>query len=110
MVVLQEWQHIRTFLTSNEDFAKTSTQRLLQIFDVDTNKLKIELASVMEMEEFVKSTYTLEGDGTLILIAYEKLQMLQAFIRVQLPYSYRCGTAAVSSECCRTAKMVQLWL
>lgn len=56
----------------------------------------------------MKSTYTLEGDGTLILIAYEKLQMLQAFIRVQLPYSYRCGTAAVSSECCRTAKMVQL--
>lgn len=37
----------------------------------------------MEMEEFVKSTYTLEGDGTLILIAYEKLQMLQAFIRVR---------------------------
>ena len=82
MVVLQEWQHIRTFLTSNEDFAKTSRQRLLQIFEVNTNKLKIELASVMEMEEFVKSTYTLEGDGTLIFIAYEKLQMLQAFIRV----------------------------
>ena len=40
MVVLQEWQHIRTFLTSNEDFAKTSRQRLLQIFDVNTNKLK----------------------------------------------------------------------
>ena len=38
---------------------------------------------MMEMEEFVKSTYTLEGDGTLILIAYEKLQMLQAFIRVR---------------------------
>lgn len=83
MVVLQEWQHIRTFLTSNEDFAKTSRQRALQIFDVNTCKLKIELESVMEMEEFVKSTYTLEGDGTLILIAYEKLQMLQAFIRVR---------------------------
>ena len=40
MVVLQEWQHIRTFLTSNEDFAKTSRQRLLQIFDVNTNKFK----------------------------------------------------------------------
>lgn len=53
-----------TFLTSNEDFAKTSRQRALQIFDVSTNKLKIDkLASVMEMEEFVKSTYTLEGDG-----------------------------------------------
>ena len=50
---------------------------------MNTNKLKIELASVMEMEEFAKSTYTLEGDGTLILIAYEKLQMLQAFIRVR---------------------------
>ena len=63
MVVLQEWQHFRTFLTSNEDFAKTSRQRALQIFDMNTNKLKIELVSVMEMEEFVKSTYTLEGDG-----------------------------------------------
>ena len=109
MVVLQEWQHIRTFLTSNEDFAKTSRQRLLQIFDVNTNKLKIELASVMEMEEFVKSTYTLEGDGTLILIAYEKLQMLQAFIRVR-NFPTLTGVAAVSSQCCRTAKMVQLWL
>lgn len=76
---------------------------------MNTNKLKIELASVMEMEEFVKSTYTLEGDGTLILIAYEKLQMLQAFIRVR-NFPTLTGVAAVSSQCCRTAKMVQLWL
>ena len=67
---------------SNEDFAKTSRQRLLQKFDESPTQLEVELASVMELEKIVKSTYTLEGDATLILVAYEKLQMLQAFIRV----------------------------
>ena len=43
----------------------------------------VELAALVELEQFVKTTYTLEGDGTLIFIAYEKLLMLRAFIQVQ---------------------------
>ena len=39
---------------SNEDFAKTSRQRLLQIFDESQTQLEVELASVMELEKIVK--------------------------------------------------------
>ena len=46
-------------------------------------QLRVELASLMELEQFVKATYTLEGDSLLIFIAFEKLQELSAFIRVQ---------------------------
>ena len=34
----------------------------------------------MELEKFVKATYTLEGDGHLIFIAFQKLEELRALI------------------------------
>ena len=37
----------------------------------------------MELEKFVQTTYTLEGDGTLVFIVFEKLEELSAFIHVQ---------------------------
>ena len=37
----------------------------------------------MELEKFVQTTYTLEGDGTLVCIVFEKLEELSAFIHVQ---------------------------
>ena len=37
----------------------------------------------MELEKFVQTTYTLEGDGTLVCIVFEKLEELSTFINVQ---------------------------
>lgn len=66
--MFEEWKHITTFLESNEEFAETSRQRLSQILMQNAIQLRVELASVMELEKFVKATSTLEGDGHLILI------------------------------------------
>jgi len=79
-VVFEEWRHITTFLESNEEFADTSRQRLSQILMQNAVQLRVELASLMELEKFVKATYTLEGDGHLIFIAFQKLEELRALI------------------------------
>ena len=46
----------------------------------------------MALERFVKAMYTLEGDGDLVFIAYQKLEQLTAFIQVE---NYATLTAAV---------------
>ena len=79
-VVFEEWRHITTFLESNEEFPDTSRQRLSQILMQNAVQLRVDLASLMELEKFVKATYTLEGDGHLIFIAFQKLEELRALI------------------------------
>lgn len=79
-VVFEEWSHITTFLGSNEEFADTSRQWLSQILMQNALQLKVELGSLMELEKFVKATYTLEGDGHLIFIAFQKLEEFRALI------------------------------
>ena len=54
-VVFEEWRHITTFLESNEEFADTSRQRLSQILRQNAVQLKVEIASLMELEKFVKA-------------------------------------------------------
>ena len=44
--------------------------------------LRVELASLMELEKFVKATCTLKGDGHLIFIAFQKLEELRALTHV----------------------------
>ena len=39
---------------------------------------------MMEMEKFVKATYTLEGDGALVFTAFQQLEELIQFIHVQI--------------------------
>ena len=81
-VVFEEWRHVTTFLENNEEFSDTSRQRLSQILMQNAVQLRVELASLMEPEKFVKAIYTLEGDGHLILIiAFQKLEELRALIR-----------------------------
>ena len=38
---------------------------------------------MMEMEKFVKATYTLKGDGALLFVAFRQLEELRQFIHVQ---------------------------
>ncbi len=45
-------------------------------------QLKMELAAVVDFgEQFVKSTYNLEGDGTLVVTCYEEIVKLRAVIQ-----------------------------
>lgn len=81
-VIFEELEHVPTFLQSDEAFAEASRRKLADVLLQSPVQLKVEMAAVMELENFVKATYTLEGDGSLVFIAYEKLQQLKAFIEV----------------------------
>ncbi|KAK3734379.1 hypothetical protein QZH41_007564 [Actinostola sp. cb2023] len=82
-VVFEEWAHIPAFLSHDEEFAKASRQKLSEALRQNPVKLRVEFAALVELERFVQATYTLEGDGALVLIAFEKLEELGAFIHVQ---------------------------
>ena len=55
-------------------------------------ELRLEMTVLMELDRFVKATYTLEGDGDLVFITYQKLEQLKAFIQVE---NYATLTAAM---------------
>lgn len=46
-------------------------------------QLRLEMAVLIALEKCVKATYTLEGDGNPVFIAYQKLQQLKVFIQVE---------------------------
>ena len=81
-VVFEEWALIPAFLAHDEDFAKASRQKLSDALLRNPVQLR-EFTAFMELENFVQATYTLEGDGTLVFIVFEKLEELSAFIHVQ---------------------------
>ena len=82
-VVFEEWQYVTAFLESNEDFAEASRMKLSQSVEQSYVQIRVEQDAMMELEKFVKATYTLEGDGTLAFIAFEKLEELREFTHVQ---------------------------
>ena len=82
-VVFEEWQYVTAFLESNEDFAEASRMKLSQLVEQSYLQIRVEQGAMMELEKSVKATYTLEGDGTLVFIAFEKLEELREFIHVQ---------------------------
>ena len=75
---------IEPFLRRNEDIGPALRPKLLEMV---TNvqslaHLKLELAAMIDVgEHFVKSTYTLEGDGPLVLICYGEIKKLRAVIQ-----------------------------
>lgn len=81
--MFEEWAHIPAFLVHDEDFAKASRQKLSDALLCNSGQLRVEFTAFMELEKFVQATYTLEGDGTLVCIVFEKLEELSAFINVQ---------------------------
>ena len=64
----------------------TSCNNFLEILHdpVKSRKLKMELAiNIDGVKPFVKATYTLEVDGPLPLVAYERLSMLFQVIAIE---------------------------
>ena len=52
------------------DFAEVSRRKLSDLIQQSSLQIRVEQAAVMEMEKFVKATYTLEGDGALVFAAF----------------------------------------
>ena len=75
---------VEPFLRNNEDIGPALRSKLLEIID-NTQchaQLRLELAAVVDVgEHFVKSTYTLEGDGPLALVCYKEILKLRAVIQ-----------------------------
>ena len=72
---------VTPFLEKHDEIAPTTRSKLLELLR-DTRKkafLQMELASIVDAgEPFVKSTYTLEGDGPLVFKCYHHIQVLRA--------------------------------
>ena len=81
--MFEEWAHIPASFAHDEDFAKASRQKLSDALLRNPVQLRVEFTAFMELEKLVQATYTLEGDGTLVFIVFEKLEELSAFIHVQ---------------------------
>ena len=76
---------VQSFLESSELPPTTSGKLLAIISDAAKfRKLQMELAVTIDaMEEFVKATYQLEGDGVLVVTTYEQLRVLYSVISSQ---------------------------
>ena len=81
--VLEQFGDVELFLRNNIDISPATRSKLIEILS-DQQKcslLKVELAVVSDLgEHFVKSIYTLEGDGPLVFDCFEAIVKLRAVI------------------------------
>ena len=92
---------VRAFLEENEDLGPATRQKLLGILtDPQKNALlQIELAAVVDCgEPFVKVTYTLEGDGQLVLECYEIISTVQAAFHAGHMPNVRAGVLLYNNQ------------
>ena len=95
------------FLSNNRDVAPKSREKLLQLVDMQSDKLQIELAVNYDVgEPFVKVTYTLEGEGPLALKCYEVLGGFKAAVQVR----HWPNTAAVAKKSASQQHSEQSWM
>ena len=74
---------IEPFLRQHEEISPANGRYLLEIFDESLQKLRLELAAVIDSGvHFVNATYYLEGDGPLIYSCYERLSAVAHAIAV----------------------------
>ena len=81
--VLEQFGDVEPFLQDNPDFRTATRAKLLEILlnPQQLLILKVELAAVVDIGvHFVKATYSLEGDGVLVLKCYEEILKIRAVI------------------------------
>ena len=81
--ILVQFGDVTPFLEKHDEIAPITRAKLLELLNDARKKafLQMELASVVDAgEPFVKSTYTLEGDGPLVFKCYDHIQILIAGI------------------------------
>ena len=81
--ILVQFGDVTPFLEKHNEIAPITRTKLLDLLHDARKKafLQMELAAVVDAgEPFVKSTYTLEGDGPLVFKCYDHIQILKAGI------------------------------
>ena len=81
--VLEQFGDVEPFLRENPDLSTATRAKLLEILlnPQQLLILKVELAAVVDIGvHFVKATYSLEGDGVLVLKCYEEILKIRAVI------------------------------
>ena len=81
--VLEQFGGVEPFLQENADLSAATRAKLLQILHDPQQllSLKVELAAIVDMGvHFVRATYSLEGDGLLVLKCYEEISKIRAAI------------------------------
>ena len=81
--VLEQFGDVEPFLQENADLSTATRAKLVEILH-DLQQLlifKVELAAIVDVGmHFVKATYSLEGDGLLVLKCYEEIIKIRAVI------------------------------
>ena len=88
---------IEPFLTANTDIGPSLRPKMLEILHSvpGLGQLMMELAAVIDIgEQFVRSTYNLEGDGALMVNCNEEIEKLRSLISS----AYCPNTTAVSQS------------
>ena len=73
--------HVRPFLEANDNISPVTTRHLLSVLrdEDDCTTLELELAAIVDYgQPLASATHWLEGDGPLVLDAYETLQAASA--------------------------------
>jgi hypothetical protein len=62
----------------SEDIGDATTLKMRRIFSEDCQRLRLQLAAMMDMRKLVATTYELEGDGLELLLAYSRIADLRS--------------------------------
>jgi hypothetical protein len=76
-------RRLRDFLLAldQRDFGDVTTKKMLDIYNNHGDKLRLELAAMLDMRILVKITYEMEGDQFEILLVYLRIATLRAIGR-----------------------------
>jgi hypothetical protein len=61
----------------SEGIGDATTSKMRRILSEDRQRLRLQLASMMDMRKVVSTTYELEGDGLELLLAYSRIEELR---------------------------------
>ena len=70
---------LRNFIETCEDrdYGDESTKKLRSIYDNKSDKLRLELAAMLDVRRLVSTTYNLEGDRLELLLTYDFVEALR---------------------------------
>ena len=107
--VMAYFGDVALFWETNSEISPATNQKLLEMLQNPITKslIQVDLAAVVDAAEaFVKATYTLEGDGPLVLKCFEVLSTLTA--RIQVGY-YSNKQATVQTLAGGSPMLLQQW-
>ena len=100
-------------LNANGNVAPATTRKLLDVIAKSETKLKVEIAATVDAgKPFVKKTYSLEGDGPLVVTAYHSIEELENYVRLMhMPNVNRIASdlAAIAETDLEKQQLLQQW-